>query len=60
MAYLLALLETTVGEIALERFSSKSGMSESAMRAELLVNPPLAAYFVQICRTAIDDVKGAA
>lgn len=57
MAYLLALLDTSVGQIALERFATKSGWTQAAMRAELLVNAGLAAYFVEICRKAIDEVK---
>lgn len=48
MADFLALLETVPGQVALEVFARKAGMSEGAMRAELIVNGPLAQYFCQI------------
>lgn len=48
MADFLKLLQTVPGQVALEVFARKGGMTQAAMRAELLVNAPLAAYFCQI------------
>lgn len=56
MAYLLALLETVPGQVTLEVFARKGGMPVSAMREEILVNAPLAAYFVQTVKTAVREV----
>jgi hypothetical protein len=59
MAYLLALLETVPGQITLSVFARKVGMSEAAMRAELLVNPPLVEYFVKSMRQGMAEVEAA-
>ena len=48
MQDLLNLIETVPGQVALEVFARKSGMSHGAMRYELTVNAPLAQYFCQI------------
>lgn len=53
---MLALLETVPGQVALEVFAKKAGMSEAAMREELLINAPLAAYFVTIVQGAMSEV----
>lgn len=53
---MLALLETAPGQTALEVFAAKGGMSQAAMREELLVNGPLAAYFCQIVKQAMAEV----
>jgi hypothetical protein len=55
MADFLALLETVPGQVALEVFARKGGMSQAAMRAELLVNGPLAAYFCQIVAQSMKE-----
>ncbi len=55
MADFLALLDTVPGQVTLEVFANKSGMSQSAMRAELLVNGPLAAYFCQIVAVSMKE-----
>jgi hypothetical protein len=57
MAYLLALLETVPGQVTLSVFARKVGMSEAAMRAELLVNPPLVDYFVKSMRQGMAEVE---
>ena len=54
MQDLLALIETVPGQVALEVFSKKSGMSKGAMRYELTVNAPLAAYFCQIVQKSME------
>jgi hypothetical protein len=59
MAYLLALLETVPGQVTLSVFARKVGMSEAAMRAELLINPPLVDYFVKSMRQGMDEVEAA-
>jgi hypothetical protein len=59
MAYLLALLETVPGQVTLSVFARKVGMSEAAMRAELLVNPPLVDYFVKSMRQGMAEVEAA-
>lgn len=48
MADFLNLIETVPGQVALEVFARKSGMSQGAMRYQLTVNAPLAQYFCQI------------
>lgn len=53
---MLALLETVPGQVTLEVFSRKAGMTEAAMREELMVNAPLAAYFVEVMRHAMEEV----
>ena len=59
MAYLLALLETVPGQVTLSVFARKVGMSEAAMRAELLINPPLVDYFVKSMRQGMAEVEAA-
>jgi hypothetical protein len=59
MAAFLALLDTVPGQVTLTVFARKVGMSEAAMRAELLVNPPLAAYFVESMRKGMAEVEAA-
>lgn len=56
MQDLLNLIETVPGQVTLEVFAKRTGMSDGAMRYELSVNPPLAAYFCQIMRKAMDEV----
>ena len=56
MADFLALLETVPGQVTLEVFASKVGMTLAAMRAELLANAPLAAYFCQMVAHAMQEV----
>ena len=56
MAELLLLIETVPGDVTLEVFARKAGMSKGAMRFEILANAPLAAYFCQIVAQAMRDV----
>ena len=56
MQDLLKLIETVPGQVALEVFARKGGMSEGAMRFELQANAPLAAYFVKIVAQAMSEV----
>lgn len=49
----LDLIETVPGQVALEVFAKKTGMSKENMRAELLINPPLAAYYCEIIKKVI-------
>jgi len=53
MADFLALLETVPGQVTLEVFARKASMTEAAMRAELMVNPPLVRYFLSIVAVAV-------
>ncbi|GEM_PF-3315997 len=53
MAAFLALLDTVPGQVTLTVFSRKAGMSEAAMRAELLANPPLVRYFIETVAKAV-------
>ena len=53
MADFLALIDTVPGQVTLEVFASKSGWTKDAMEAELLVNAPLARYFVEIVGKAV-------
>ena len=55
MADFLALLDTVPGQVTLAVFARKGGMSESAMRAELLINPPLVTYFCEIVAVAMKE-----
>lgn len=55
MADFLALLETVPGQVALEVFARKGGMSQHAMRAELITNGPLAAYFCQVVAASMKE-----
>ena len=50
----LAVIETVPGQVALEVFARKAGMTQAAMRAELLVNGPLAQYFCQIVAQSME------
>ena len=59
MAFFLALLDTVPGQVTLTVFARKVGMTEAAMRAELAVNAPLAAYYVEMCRMAMNEVEAA-
>lgn len=54
MQDLLNLIETVPGQVALEVFAGKSGMSQGAMRYELTVNAPLANYFCQIVAKSME------
>lgn len=56
MADFLALLETVPGQVVLEVFALKAGMTTQAMRDELIVNPPLTGYFLQMVRVAMNEV----
>lgn len=56
MADFLALIDTVPGQVTLAVFASRSGMSEAAMRAELMVNGPLAAYFCQMVAVGMREV----
>jgi hypothetical protein len=55
----LALLETVPGQVTLSVFARKVGMSEAAMRAELLINPPLVDYFVKSMRQGMAEMEAA-
>jgi hypothetical protein len=54
MADFLNLIETVPGQVVLEVFARKSGMSQGAMRYELTVNAPLAQYFCQIVAQSME------
>jgi hypothetical protein len=54
MVEFLALIATVPGQVALTVFARKAGMDEAAMRAELLINPPLARYFIQTIEKALE------
>lgn len=56
MAALLALLDTVPGQVTLDVFARKAGMTKAAMREELLQNAPLARYFVEIMDGAMREV----
>ena len=56
MADLLALLETVPGQVTLDVFARKAGMTVAAMRAEIFVNAGLARYFLQIVARAMSEV----
>lgn len=56
MAELLALIETVPGDVTLEVFARKAGMTKAAMRAEVLANARLAAYFCQMVAVAMREV----
>ena len=56
MADFLALLETVPGQVTLEVFARKASMTEAAMRAELLANPPLVRYFLETVAKAMEAV----
>lgn len=53
MADFLALLDTVPGQVTLTVFARKTGWTKDAMEAELLVNAPLARYFVEIVGRAV-------
>lgn len=55
MADFIALLATVPGQVVLEVFAQKAGMAQEAMRAELLVNGPLAAYFCEMVAVAMKE-----
>lgn len=56
MTDFLALLQTVPGQVTLTVFAQKAGMTEAAMRAELLINAPLTAYFCEMVAVAMREV----
>ena len=57
MSDLKKLIGTFAGDTVLTTFAAKANMTKQAMEAEILSNAPLAAYYCQIVKVAVDTLK---